>query len=602
MCRVGVLIVCALLASCGAVCGHAAAQPAISIQSPRDGASVLLGEPVVMELEFSPAAAGCPFGVRLDGKSIWVASERPYSRSWQSSEWGVGEHVLAAVVFLPEGEERSAPVRITVVPRARKEGTGWQQGIRAQDDFDDQSLDRNLWRELDSDPAIWVGEEGGELRISGVSSSEKWVEDGVFTKVLPREDVDAAVDFRAPGVAAGHREIVYLQLSSVDAARTFGVFFDSRDGYGVQRSNPSQVSECVAPYGDEATEWHRLRLTHDAATGNVCGYVDDTFLGSFRVSFGRLSVGLVAAAESAGVGVEVRFDNLAVKGGAAAGVMSTAVPEPESAEQTGAWTGEQAATAAPTPGYTLRQTAHGDYYEYIPAQLQDPVRVLVLVHGSIDPGETASDLAASYVTRYEWAALAEMCGMVMVAPAFDKERFGGYRALRGTEIGADDFLLEIVDGYAEHFPSADGRLVIYGHSAGSQFAHRFLVTHPDRVAAAALSAAGNYAYPDFNVDWPYGRNRSPNPGGFVTAATLPVGVFVGSLDLDAQTMGGAFQRGENRIERGQNWVAAMQQLAWENGLEPRVQFTLLPDIPHSSSRTGPACAEWLLGVLESGAM
>ena len=120
--------------------------------------------------------------------------------------------------------------------------------------------------------------------------------------------------------------------------------------------------------------------------------------------------------------------------------------------------------------------------------------------------------------------------------------------------------------------------------------------------AAALSAAGNYAYPDFNVDWPYGRNRSPNPGGFVTAATLPVVVFVGSLDLDTQTTGGAFQRGENRIERAQNWTAAMQQLAWENGLEPRVQYTLLPGIPHSSKRTGPACAEWLLGVLESGVM
>src|ERR1700690_3860926 len=57
---------------------------------------------------------------------------------------------------------------------------------------------------------------------------------------------------------------------------------------------------------------------------------------------------------------------------------------------------------------------------------------------------------------------------------------------------------------AKHIPRFSGQFSLHGHSAGAQFAARYLVTHPSRLEAVVLSAPGAYPFPDPALPWPNG--------------------------------------------------------------------------------------------------
>ena len=49
--------------------------------------------------------------------------------------------------------------------------------------------------------------------------------------------------------------------------------------------------------------------------------------------------------------------------------------------------------------------------------------------------------------------------------------------------------------------------MLYGHSAGGQFVAMLLVTHPERVDVAVITAAATYPQPDEDVAWPHGMGE-----------------------------------------------------------------------------------------------
>ena len=237
-------------------------------------------------------------------------------------------------------------------------------------------------------------------------------------------------------------------------------------------------------------------------------------------------------------------------------------------------------------------TDAGDYCVYIPKALRIPERVLFLVHGSTAEQRSALDEARRVMDAAPWKDLAEEHGVILASLAFDTRQFAGYRYLLGAQVGADEFLLSILDQFRQRFPKMETRVLLYGHSAGGQFAHRFALTHPDRVAAAVVVAAGSYAYPEKSVEWPFGMLNAPLPEGFVRAAQLPITVVVGSED-EANLDPAPGQKGRNRIERGQSWVEAMRAEADRAAFTPRVRFVLLSELGHTSYRLAPEAAEYL---------
>jgi pimeloyl-ACP methyl ester carboxylesterase len=242
---------------------------------------------------------------------------------------------------------------------------------------------------------------------------------------------------------------------------------------------------------------------------------------------------------------------------------------------------------------------------YVPS---DPVRVLVLAHGFPWSDGTQSDEALADYARADvqrWANLAEENHVIVMAPAFGGHNFADYRDMVGRKVDPDEFLNMLVDGPAARLiPHSNGHFSLHGHSAGGQFAARYLVIHPNRLDQVILSAPSTYPFPDPALPWPFGMgpvirdgfsgsladgkdsNRvvgtafSPNSAGWLVAATeVSVAVLVGSHDTE-QRPDAPGQRGSTRIDRAKAWVTVMRHLAESQKHKATIQLVLAEGLTH----------------------
>jgi pimeloyl-ACP methyl ester carboxylesterase len=258
------------------------------------------------------------------------------------------------------------------------------------------------------------------------------------------------------------------------------------------------------------------------------------------------------------------------------------------------------------------ETAHGGYLQYVPRSYDGPPKVLVVVHGTVKKGQDALDWSEKFILR--WLEYAEAKKVILIAPGFDMQRYqvdGGYRALFGRDIGADEFLNLAVDQLKKHFPDFDGNFSLYGHSAGAQFGVRYSVRHPGRLHQVVLSAPGRYAYPNPEVHWPYGAGRlqhtlhyinpdvtrtvdiQPDFNGWIKAAQLPITIVLGSADLEVQPKRPG-QKGVTRIDYANSWAKDMKELAHKHGKKPNIKVVMVEGFGHSSKALTPKCQELLM--------
>jgi len=229
----------------------------------------------------------------------------------------------------------------------------------------------------------------------------------------------------------------------------------------------------------------------------------------------------------------------------------------------------------------LRSDPTQEYLAYVPHSAARNAPVLVSVHGIS---------RNAYEQAVVFSELCEKYGVVLVVPVFHAVTHRDYQRLgrkgRGPRV---DRLLHRVLAEAASVTGADATQVfLFGFSAGAQFAHRYLMAHPHRVARAVVAAAGWYTFPDPKQRFPYGIRPNGSLKGVVFDAErflcVPVEVLVGSRDLGSTNL----KRGErvdvqgaNRVERARRWVAAMRAAAAAHGLKPAVTLTEVPGIDHS---------------------
>ncbi|HEY5657585.1 MAG TPA: hypothetical protein VIY27_07320 [Myxococcota bacterium] len=224
-----------------------------------------------------------------------------------------------------------------------------------------------------------------------------------------------------------------------------------------------------------------------------------------------------------------------------------------------------------------------DAYVYLPRTLAPQARVVAIVHG-------ISELPRQHVEHF--APLAERHGVVLVAPHFSRQRFRDYQRLgrSGRGARADCALERLVEQVARECHARAGRLYLFGYSGGGQFVHRYVLAHPQRVAAAVAASAGWYTFPDPERRYPRGVRRQRDLAGvdFEPDAFLrvPLLVTVGARDVerDASLRRSAAldrEQGRNRVERAERWVEAMRRAAEQRGLVPSVELRRLEGVGHS---------------------
>ncbi len=276
------------------------------------------------------------------------------------------------------------------------------------------------------------------------------------------------------------------------------------------------------------------------------------------------------------------------------------------------------------PGQLAEQEdLFGTFYTYVPTTAPEQPEILVVIHGTPPKKNTAEANAEFYAAS--WSDFAEEQGFVLIVPAFNQEDFSsrrgdhalsGYRGLFGREIGADEWVLRLVNAHQQYFGAANEPFYLYGHSAGGQFTGRFLVTHPESVKQAVITAAATYPQPRPEVAWPFGMGGlhtkvewdadtitkvdiAPDEQKWLAATQVPLTVIVGledTAELPLEYIPG--QKGRNRFTIAQNWVGDMAAFAEENGLESRFSISIIPGVGHSMSGLLPYSQEALVSHLE----
>jgi pimeloyl-ACP methyl ester carboxylesterase len=208
-------------------------------------------------------------------------------------------------------------------------------------------------------------------------------------------------------------------------------------------------------------------------------------------------------------------------------------------------------------------------------------RVLLAIHG-ISRGAVEQARA--------WSSIAVKHGLNVVAPLFDRERFGHYQTLnRGRGRDTDTVLQDLLDEIAIQFGSDTSQVVMVGYSGGAQFCHRYALFQPQRIAAMAISAPGWFTYLDSDTPFPHGigdqeqRISESSVRGFLA---IPKLVCVGAKDTNRDS---SFRKdkkllisqGKNRVERAEAWLTHHNRMARHYGVATCLQYKKLPGVSHS---------------------
>ena len=208
-----------------------------------------------------------------------------------------------------------------------------------------------------------------------------------------------------------------------------------------------------------------------------------------------------------------------------------------------------------------------------------------------------------------WQTKAEQYGLIILTPLFDKNNFPsekyqlGNVCSKGIMNYEDEMTFSIIDAifkaFVQKFDIADHTYNIYGHSAGAQFVHRFVLFYDSPYLDKAVAAnAGTYTFISNKQDFPYGYR---NLGGLSAVSNkvfqkkLVVFLAEGDTIRDSylNVTNEADRQGSNRFERGNHFFQSAENYVARKKIPLQWQLRTLPNAAHSNRRMAPAAADLL---------
>lgn len=236
-------------------------------------------------------------------------------------------------------------------------------------------------------------------------------------------------------------------------------------------------------------------------------------------------------------------------------------------------------------------------FYHIPSNSSSTTPIFIVVHGA---GREAKDLRDGLIAK------ANQKGFIVLSPEFSESFFPGSDAFNLANIFEDgdnpspntlnppsEWTFSVLDILFEDFKSIIGNISsqydVFGHSAGAQMIHRFLIFNPEaKFNRLISSAAGWYALPNLQVDYPYGLNKSPaesiDPQLYFQRNAY---IIVGSEDTDPNSFNlrhtaEADLQGNNRLQRAQYFFQESFRLANEGSFNYQWQYRLVNNVGHDA--------------------
>lgn len=236
-------------------------------------------------------------------------------------------------------------------------------------------------------------------------------------------------------------------------------------------------------------------------------------------------------------------------------------------------------------------------FYHVPENLNTQSPILFVLHGS---GRNADEYRDALINK------SETLGFILVAPEFSETDFPGGDGYNLSNIFNDgdapsvsslnpesEWAISIIDPLFDFIKEmTDNQTItfdLFGHSAGAQVAHRYLLFKPNgKVNRVISSAAGWYTMPNVSVAFPYGLNLGPFEFSSLVMEELfykKLYIVIGTNDNDPDYPGlrhtdEAEIQGANRLERAAYFFNESMEIANQLNTQYNWEYHTVPNIGH----------------------
>ncbi len=241
----------------------------------------------------------------------------------------------------------------------------------------------------------------------------------------------------------------------------------------------------------------------------------------------------------------------------------------------------------------------------LPKEINENTKVIFIIHGNSRDVERYINL---------WLEPSKDKNVILVAPHFTRSNYSNFgtlqiarssgKILKNQSNNLKNSLSLFFTYFKNKYNLQTSTYSIFGFSAGSQFAHRYLLFSDDiQVDRVVLGSAGWYTFLN-NEPYPYGmRNMPIERERYEWYLSREVLFILGAKDNDPNheslnNSKGAKQQGSNRFERGQNYFKNLVIFSEENEIAFRWRYKVIEDLDHSTSAISENAFPFLLEGLD----
>lgn len=240
-------------------------------------------------------------------------------------------------------------------------------------------------------------------------------------------------------------------------------------------------------------------------------------------------------------------------------------------------------------------------YYYRPGRWTEKDAVFIAFHGFGRDG-------AEYCKALR--KLAEERNMLIVCPELTERKYPGAEWYQeGGIMDADGHIREKEErtfsaadrivAEVKNRTQAAGKIILFGHSAGGQFVHRWaLLGGKKNVDVIAVANSGWFTMPDRDIDYPYGiKNVGITDEELGEAFAEPVILFMGEKDVERKPpfrdTPEADAQGMNRMERCTNYFRQCKAKAEELRVPFRWKLETVEGAAHQGVKMAEGAAAYI---------
>lgn len=234
--------------------------------------------------------------------------------------------------------------------------------------------------------------------------------------------------------------------------------------------------------------------------------------------------------------------------------------------------------------------------------------VVIVQHGVLRNGDEYRDF---------WVNAAELHGLLVVAPTFAEADWPDVHAYNNGNLQCEEHPQGVTDPEASSYACVQrlvrqlaasravdaDQIYFFGHSAGSQFVHRYLaLCGPSGFAGVVAANAGWYTLPDLSLPFPQGWAKTRlSLSDLARMFDYPLHIFAGCNDNDPQAPHlpnepAARLQGPTRFDRAHYFHEYARRQAESLGVPYRWTLHTIPEVAHDGRLMSHVAAGYWFGA------